>query len=212
MTQATEAGTVYQLDELAAIGRCARESGLVYHMDGARFSNALATLGCSPAAMTSEVGVDILSFGATKNGAMNTEAIVVLNPKLREAVAYRLRRAGQTWSKMRFAAAQLMAFVEDETFIRSAESANTAARRLRDGLEASPGVRIQSEVEANIVFLSLPPAVIDLLEADGFHFFRRGGDSIRLVCAFDIQLETVDRFVTATRAYLEQFSIAPVRI
>ena len=202
VTQATEAGTIYQLDELAAIGRCAREAGLVYHMDGARFSNALATLGCSPAAMTSGLGVDILSFGATKNGAMNTEAIVVLNPKLRESVAYRLRRAGQTWSKMRFAATQLMAFVENETFIRSAQNANTAARRLSDGLKATPGIHLHSKVEANIVCPILPPAVIDLLEADGFLFFRRGGNMIRLVCAFDLQLETVDRFVTAARAHL----------
>lgn len=202
VTQATEAGTIYQLEELAAIGRCARDSGLVYHMDGARFSNALATLGCSPAAMTSEVGVDILSFGATKNGAMNTEAIVVLNPTLRDPVAYRLRRAGQTWSKMRFAAAQLMAFVENETFIRSARSANAAARRLGDGLLAIPGVRLKSDVEANIVFPLLPPTVINLLEADGFRFFKRDRNMIRLVCAFDIQLETVDRFVTATRAYI----------
>ena len=202
VTQATEAGTIYQLDELAAIGRCAREAGLVYHMDGARFSNALATLGCSLAAMTSAVGVDIMSFGATKNGAMNTEAIVVLNPALREPVAYRLRRAGQTWSKMRFAAAQLMAFVDDQTFIRSARSANAAARRLSAGLLAIPGVHLQSEVEANIVFPVLPPAVIDRLAADGFLFSQRTRDTIRLVCRFDLPSEAVDLFITAARAHM----------
>ena len=202
VTQATEAGTIYQLDELAPIGRCAHEAGLIYHMDGARFSNALATLGCSPAAMASEVGVDILSFGATKNGAMNTEMIVILNPKLREAVAYRPRRAGQTWSKMRFAAARLLAFVENGTFIRSAQSANAAACRLRNGLLAIPRIHLQSEVEANIVFPLLSSKVTDLLEADGFRFFRRGPNAIRLVCAFNLQVETVDRFITATRAHL----------
>ncbi len=202
VTQATEAGTIYQLEELAAIGQCARDLGLVYHMDGARFSNALATLGCSPAAMTSAVGVDILSFGATKNGAMNTEAIVVLNPALRDPVGYRLRRAGQTWSKMRFAAAQLMAFVEDDTFLQSARRANSAARRLSDGLLAIPGVRLQNEVEANIVFPVLPSAVIDRLVEDGFLFFRRSQDTIRLVCSFELPAEAVDRLVAATRAHM----------
>ena len=202
VTQATEAGTIYQVEELAAIGECARSAGLVYHMDGARFSNALVTLGCSPAAMTSAVGVDILSFGATKNGAMNTEAIVVLNPALRDPVAYRLRRAGQTWSKMRFAAAQLMAFVDDETFIRSSRSANAAACRLGAGLQAIPGVGLQGEVEANIVFALLPPPVIDRLAADGFLFFRRAPDTIRLVCSFDLPVAAVDRFVAATRVHM----------
>lgn len=203
VTQATEAGTIYRLEELAAIGRCARASGLVFHMDGARFSNALATLGCTPAAMTSAVGVDILSFGATKNGAMNTEAIVVLNPALRDPVAFRLRRAGQTWSKMRFAAAQLLAFVADDTFIRSARSANAAARRLGEGLLAIPGVRLQNEVEANIVFPLLPQAAIDQLEADGFLFFRRGPCSIRLVCRFDLATKVVDRFIEAVRFHMQ---------
>ncbi len=202
VTQATEAGTVYQLEELAAIGGCARAAGLIYHMDGARFSNAVATLGCTAAAMTSGVGVDILSFGATKNGAMNTEAIVVLNPALRDPVAYRLRRAGQTWSKMRFAAAQLIAFVEGDAFIHSAQRANASARRLAEGLLAIPGAGLSNEVQANIVFAVLPPEVIDLLVADGFLFFRRAPDTIRLVCRFDLPEEAVDSFIEAVCAHM----------
>lgn len=128
VTQETEAGTIYQLNELATIGDVARGAGLVFHMDGGRFSNAVATLGCTPAEMTSGIGVDILSFAATKNGALNTEAIVVFKPELAEPLAFRLRRAGQTWSKMRFAAAQLLAFVEDNLFIRSTRSRNAWPR------------------------------------------------------------------------------------
>lgn len=129
VTQATEAGTVYRLDELRAIGGVARRHGVKLHMDGARFANALATLGCTPADMTWKAGIDILSFGVTKNGGMIADAIVVFDPKLAEDLSYRLRRAGQTWSKMRFAAVQLLAYVEGDLYLRSARHANALAAR-----------------------------------------------------------------------------------
>lgn len=199
LTQATEYGTVYRLDELAALGAIARGHRLKVHMDGARFANALATLGCTPAAMTSRCGVDILSFGATKNGGLNAEAIVVFDPALVEGLAYRLRRAGQTWSKMRFAAAQLLAYIEDDLFLRLASRANALAERLDTGLRSITMVRVIAPVEANIVFVEMPEPMIDALARDGFLFFRRGPRLIRLVCRFDGTEDEVDQFLGAVR-------------
>lgn len=197
VTQATEHGTVYRLDELQAIGALARKHGLRMHMDGARFANALATLGCTPAAMTRQLGVDILSFGATKNGAMNAEAIVVFDKALVENLSYRLRRAGQTWSKMRYAAVQLLAYVEDDLFLRSARRANTLARRLADGLAQCPAAHLIAPVEADIVLLEVPEPVIALLAGQGFLFHRRSPTCIRLVTRFDGSEEEVDLLLEA---------------
>jgi threonine aldolase len=196
-TQATEYGTVYRLDELAAIAAIAQRQGLRFHMDGARIANALARLGCSAAAMTWRSGVDVLSFGATKNGGLNAEAIVVFDSSLVEDLSYRLRRAGQVWSKMRFAAAGLLGYVENGLFLRSAARANALAARLDAGLRAIPVARVIAPVEANLVFVELPEAVVAALEAEGFLFFRRGPRLIRLVCRFDGSDEDVDRFLEA---------------
>ncbi|WP_159994297.1 low specificity L-threonine aldolase [Roseomonas sp. 18066] len=185
VTQATERGTVYSLDALAAIGACAKENGLLFHMDGARFANAQAWLGCSAPAMTSGIGLDLLSFGATKNGVMSTDALVVFRPELVEPVAFTLRRAGQTWSKMRFAAAQLQAYVAGDLHLALARRANALAARLGEGLSRLPGGALLAPVEANIVFATLPPAMIDALQAQGFSFYRRGAGEVRLVCRFD---------------------------
>ena len=197
VTQATEGGTVYSLDDLDAIGAIARARKLVLHMDGARFANALATLGCTAARMTTRVGVDILSFGATKNGCMNTEAIVVFNPALVEELAFRLRRAGQTWSKMRFAAVQLSAYVQDDLYLRSARRANQLARRLEQGLSGIPGIRILAPVGADIVFAELPEAVITALQDEGFLFYRRSPTLVRLVTHFDGADDDVTLFLDA---------------
>ena len=199
ITQASEHGTVYRLDEIAALGAMARGAGLKVHMDGARFANALATLGCSPAEMTWRSGVDILSFGATKNGAMSTEAIVVFDPALVEPLSYRLRRAGQTWSKMRFAAAQLLAYVEDGLYLRLAGRSNGLARRLGDAMAALPGISLLAPVEANLVFLSMPAPVIDGLLGAGVRLGRRGGNVVRLVTRFDGQDEEIDRLIEIAR-------------
>jgi threonine aldolase len=202
VTQASEYGTVYRLDELAAIGACARQAGIRFHMDGARFANALATLGCTPAQMTWRCGVDILSFGATKNGAMGTEAIVVFDQALAEPLSYRLRRAGQTWSKMRFAAAQLIAYVENGLFLRLASHANALASRLGSELAALPGVRLVAPVEANLVFAALPERAIQALAAAGARFARRRGDVIRLVTRFDQDPAEIDRFIALAKQAL----------
>jgi threonine aldolase len=195
VTQATEYGTVYRLDELAAIATIAQRHGLRVHMDGARIANALARLGCSAAAMTWRSGVDVLSFGATKNGGLNAEAIVVFDSSLIEDLSYRLRRAGQVWSKMRFAAAGLLAYVENGLFLRSAARANALATQLEAGLRGIPAARVIAPVEANLVFVELPESVVSALEAEGFLFFRRSPRLIRLVCRFDGSDEDVDRFL-----------------
>ncbi len=199
ITQASEYGTVYRLDEIAAIGEIAKKANIKFHMDGARFANALATLGCSPAEMTWRRGVDILSFGATKGGAMNTEAIVLFDHGLAEPLSYRLRRAGQTWSKMRFAAAQLIAYVEDGLYLHLAARANALAMRLAAGLSAIPGVSLVAPVEANLLFVTLPSALIDALAAANIRFARRGDTLIRLVTRFDNRDEDIDFLLGVVR-------------
>ncbi len=199
VTQASEYGTVYSRDEIAAIGTIARDAGIRFHMDGARFANALVKLGCSASEMTWRSGVDILSFGATKNGAMNADAIVVFNPELVEPLSYRLRRAGQTWSKMRFAAAQLIAYVDDSLFLRLASHANQLASQLGHELAAIPGVRVIAPVEANLVFAAMPEAAIGALAAAGVRFARRRDGVIRLVTRFDAAAGEVDQFIDLVR-------------
>lgn len=172
-------------------------------MDGARFANALVGLSCSPADMTWRNGVDILSFGATKNGGMNSDAIIVFDLSLAEDLSYRLRRAGQTWSKMRFSAAQLLAYVEGGLFLRSARRANALAARIAAGVRDLPGARLVAPVEANLVFLDLPEHAIEALAARGFLFLRRSVRMIRLVCRFDGTEEEVDLLLDALRPSLE---------
>lgn len=195
ITQATEYGTVYRRDEVDAIGTSARDAGIRFHMDGARFANAMVTLRCSAAEATWRSGVDILSFGATKNGAMGADAIVVFKRELAEPLSYRLRRAGQTWSKMRFAAAQLIAYVEDGLFLRLASHANELASQLGRELSALPGVRLIAPVEANLVFVAMAAPAIEALSAAGVRFARRRGGVIRLVTRFDGTRGEVDQLI-----------------
>ncbi|ALM84172.1 low specificity L-threonine aldolase [Bordetella sp. N] len=202
ITQASEYGTVYGLDDIAAIGAAAREAGIVFHMDGARFANALSTLACTPADMTWRRGVDILSFGCTKNGGMNTEAIVVFKQALVEPLSYHLRRAGQTWSKMRFSAAQLMAYIDHGLLLQLAGKSNALAARLGRELDTLPGVELVAPVQANLVFLRLPQTAIDKLAEAGVRFARRRGGIIRLVTRFDGDDAEVDAMVALTRAAL----------
>src|SRR6266699_22667 len=173
ITQASDLGSVYRLDDIRAIAEVAKARGLKVHMDGARFANALARLECSPAEMSWRAGVDILSFGATKNGGALCDAIVVFNPELADGLAVQLRRAGQVWSKMRFASAQLMAYVENGLWLRLAAASNAAAARIAAGIEGMPGPRLVAPVEANELFLELPSETMDALERDGFQFYRR---------------------------------------
>ena len=202
LTQASDLGTVYSLAEIHAIAEVAKARGLRLHMDGARFANALARLGCSPAAATWRAGIDIMSFGATKNGGALCDAIVVFAPELADGLAVQLRRAGQVWSKMRFASAQLIAYVENALWLEMARASNAIAERIATGLAAIPGARLLAPVEANEIFLELPNRVMDRLEADGFQFYRRSANLARFVCRFDATAADADALLAALRRQL----------
>lgn len=203
ITQATESGRVYSLDEIAAIAEVAHARDLTLHMDGARFANAVARLGCSPAKMTWKAGIDALSFGATKNGAMAAEAVVFFRDDLAETAAFRRKRAGHLFSKMRFLSAQLLAYLEDDHWLENARHANVLARRLGEGLAALPGCVLAEEVEANEVFVRLPEPLALALREKGFVFHDwpgAGPGGRRFVTAFNGRSEDVARFLElATR-------------
>lgn len=207
LTQATDLGAVYRLDEVRAVAEVAKARGLKLHMDGARFANALARLGCSPAELSWRSGVDILSFGATKNGGALCDAIVVFDPEVADGLAIQLRRAGQVWSKMRFASAQLMAYIENGLWLRLAAQSNAAAARLAAGVAKIPGVKLVAPVEANEMFLELPAGTMDALEADGFQFYRRSATLARFVCRFDVTDGEADALV----ASLERHCTMPAK-
>ena len=161
LTQGTEAGTVYTVRDVRELAGVARARNLLVHMDGARFANAVARLECTPAELTWKAGVDLLSFGATKNGALCAEAVVFFNRALAETMRYRRRRAGHLFSKMRFLSAQLIAFLEDDLWLRNARHANAMAARVRQGLADLPGVRFPHPTEINFVLAALPKPVWD---------------------------------------------------
>ena len=209
ISQASEAGTVYSPDEVAAIGDVCRSRDLGLHMDGARFANALATLGCSPAEATWKAGVDILSFGATKNGALAAEAIIVFTDSLRARageLAYRRKRGGHLLSKMRFVSAQFEAYLTDDLWLANARHANAMAAHMAEGLAALPGVALTHPVEANELFPSMPAAMREGLREDGFYFYDwpdAGPDGVRLICAFDTAREDVDAFLESARSHAD---------
>jgi threonine aldolase len=181
ITNATEYGRVYTPAEVAAIGALARDCGLHLHMDGARFANAVATLGCSPADVTWRAGVDALSFGFVKNGAMNAEALVFFRPELFGATLQRRKRAGLLLSKGRYLAAQVLAMLDGDLWLDTARAANAAAATLA----AAAPARVIHAVEANEVFLRASPDDAARLRAAGFDFYDWADGEIRLVTAWD---------------------------
>ena len=205
LTQASESGTCYRPAELAAIAEVCRRHSLPLHMDGARFANAVRFLNCSPAEASWRAGVDVLSFGATKNGALAAEAVVFFKPELADDFLYRRKRAGHLFSKMRFLSAQLAAYLQDGLWLRNAAQANAMAQRLAAGLIKLRGAVLEHPVEANEVFVTLPEAVIRALQTAGFLFHRWGGPTattIRLVTAFNTDPASVDRLILAATAAL----------
>jgi threonine aldolase len=198
ITQASEAGTLYSLNEVSGISELCRGHDLALHMDGARFANAIVALDCAPADASWRAGVDILSLGATKNGALAAEAILFFDPEMAAAFKYRRKRAGHLFSKMRFLSAQWDAYLQDDLWLRNARHANAMARRLSDGLTQLPAVDLLYPVEANEIFLNLPDAMRDALFTAGFAFYPwvdGGPNCHRLVTAFDTTLEEVDAFI-----------------
>ncbi|WP_405764109.1 low specificity L-threonine aldolase [Streptomyces sp. NBC_00080] len=201
ITQATETGALYTLHEIRDLARIAKDAGLRVHMDGARFANAVVALGCTPAELTWQAGIDVLSFGATKNGAMTADAIVVFDRALTPELSFRAKRAGQLTSKMRFQSAQLDAYLTDGLWLRNADHANTMAERLGNGLKAIPGADLLHAVEANILFCRLPQPVIDQLLAEGFTFYHDRWEPgvCRFVTSFSTTEHDVDALLEAVR-------------
>lgn len=171
ITQATEAGTVYTLDEIDAISAIARNHGLPVHMDGARFANALVSLGATPAEMTWKRGVDMLSFGGTKNGCWAAEAVVIFDPARAEQFGYFQMRAGQLFSKSRFVAAQFEAYFADDLWLKSARHANAMAGKLAKTLAASNTARLAWEPQANEIFAILPRGKMQEMQTAGAQFY-----------------------------------------
>ncbi len=201
LTQATEAGTVYRPEEVAAIAEVARRHRLGVHMDGARFANAVVHLGVSPAEITWKAGVDVLSFGATKNGAMAAEALIFFDKERAADCAFRRKRGGHLLSKMRFVSTQLEAYLAQDLWLRNARHANAMAQRLADGLRGLPGVTLRYRVETNAVFPELADALISDLYEKGFRFYRWSGNCVRLVTAFNTEAADVDAFIAAVRDF-----------
>ncbi|HEY0106862.1 MAG TPA: low specificity L-threonine aldolase [Rhizomicrobium sp.] len=201
LTQATELGTAYTPDEIAAIGTVARAHDMALHMDGARFANALVGLGCTPAELTWKSGVDVLSFGATKNGALAAEAVIFFDPGAAADFVYRRKKSGHLLSKMRFVSAQLDAYLADGLWLANARRANGQAQRLAQGLARAGTIAIAHPVAANAVFARMPKALADRLRAAGAVFYDWGAPAAdgtvlaRLMLSFATPDEDVAKFV-----------------
>ena len=204
IAQVTECGTVYSVDEIRDICAVARANDLYVHLDGARFANAVAALGCDPSEITWRAGVDLMSFGATKNGAMAAEAVVLFNEDLEDTLGRRRMRGGHLFSKMRFVSAQLVRYLEDGLWLQLAANANAMAERLSAGLAEIDEIGIEYPVDANLIFATIPGDTAQRLREAGFDFYDWGDPdrpSIRLVCAFNTDADDVDRFVGTVREH-----------
>jgi threonine aldolase len=203
LTQATEWGTVYELAEVSALADAAKRHDLPVHMDGARFANALAHLGCTAAEATWKRGIDVLSLGATKNGAMCAEAVVFFDRSQARDFERRRKQAGHLWSKLRYVSAQLLAYFKDGLWLDNARHANAMASRLAGGLQTLAGAALLQRVDANEVFVALPEPLIAALESQGFGFYRwpmnssSTGVPIRLVTSYATSQTSIDELLAA---------------
>lgn len=205
ITQATECGTVYAPEEIAAISTCTRRHDLKLHMDGARFANALSFVGCSPAELSWQAGVDVLSLGATKNGALGAEVVVFFDREAAREFEFRRKRGGHLFSKMRLLSSQLDAYFADGLWLANARHANEMARRLVAGLTTFKGVQLLYRVDANEIFVVLPAHIHDALQDAGAQYHpwpsdRPGERAFRLVTAFDTDPDAVDKFLAVAKA------------
>jgi threonine aldolase len=222
LSQATEAGTVYSVSEVSELSAIARCNEIGVHMDGARLANALISAKATPAEMTWRAGVDILTLGATKNGALACEAVVFFNPERAASFAFQRKRGGQTLSKGRFLGAQMEAYLADGLWLGLAERANASARRLAHGLTTTAGVRLAWPTEANEVFVVAPTAVVERWRAAGAKFHewstralapergpRMGETLVRLVTSFETSVDEVDRLIALCADIREPFPASP---
>jgi threonine aldolase len=194
LTQPTDFGTLYSLDELRALSAVAHRHGLRVHLDGARFANAIAALGCTPADMTWRAGIDIVSFGATKNGAMNAEAILVFDADLAIRLPFLMKRGGQVVSKARFISAQLARYLADDLWLYRARRANAIAADLASRLGRIDGIELVSDVEVNMLFVRLPECAVAALDRGPFRYYKLGSEQ-RFVCRHDQESDGLDLLV-----------------
>ena len=198
LTQATERGTVYSAASVAELAGIARRAGLRVQLDGARFANAVASLGCHPADIAQRAGVDALVFGTSKNGTLNAEAMVFFNPSFADELFPMRKRSGHAYSKIRYLSAQLEACLAGGLWLELAAHANAMARRLADGMAERGDTSLLAPVEANLIFLDMPEAVVEGLRADGFTIHAaRGNASVRLVTSYATTPDDVDRLIEA---------------
>jgi threonine aldolase len=208
LTQATEMGTVYRRDEIERISEFARAHSLLVHMDGARFANAVAALGCTPKAMTWEAGVESLCFGGTKNGTAAGELVVFFKKELALEFDYRAKQAGQLASKMRFLAAPWTGLLNDDVWLENARRANERARVLAEKLTAL-GLRLAFPCEASAVFLRLPEQLVGQLHGRGWHFYKFiEPDVYRLMCSWSVTQRDIDDFTGDVGRVLSEKPVA----
>ena len=197
ITQVCETGEVYQLDEIKKISDVAHKHNLNIHMDGARFANALVSLDTTPAEMTWKSGIDVLSFGATKNGCLAAEAIIFFKPELVGNLPFLMKRAGHLLSKMSFVSAQLDAYISNDVWIKNAKHANAMGKKLSQGLKQHKNIKIAYPTDANEVFVKMPKKIIYQLNSEGYTINddEWDGNAVRLVTAWNTDPTDVDTFL-----------------
>ena len=201
ITQVCETGEVYQLDEIKKISEVAHKHNLNIHMDGARFANALVSLNTTPAEMTWKSGIDVLSFGATKNGCLAAEAIIFFKKDLVGNIAFLMKRAGHLLSKMRFVSAQLDAYISDDVWLRNARHANKMGKKLSEGLNNHSDIKLAYPTEANEVFAKFPRNMIEHLNSEGYKMNEDelDGKAVRLVAAWNTKDSDVDELLNTIK-------------
>ena len=197
ITQLCETGEAYELDEIKKISEIAHNHKLNMHMDGARFANALVSLDCSPAEMTWKSGIDVLSFGATKNGCLAAEAIIFFKPELVGNLPFLMKRAGHLLSKMSFVSAQLDAYITNEVWLRNAKHANAMGKKLSQGLDQHKNIELAYPTDANEIFVKIPKDIIDQLNSEGYTINddEWDGKAVRLVTAWNTNISDVETFL-----------------
>ena len=197
ITQLCETGEAYKLDEIKKISEITHKHNLNLHMDGARFANALVSLDCSPAEMTWKSGIDVLSFGATKNGCIAAEAIIFFKPELVGNLAFLMKRAGHLLSKMSFVSAQLYAYLSNEVWLKNAKHANAMGQKLSQGLNIHKNIELAYPTDANEVFVKMPKDIIDQLNSEGYTINddEWDGNAVRLVTAWNTDSSDIDTFL-----------------
>jgi threonine aldolase len=197
ITQLCETGETYQLDEISTIAETANKHNLKMHMDGARFANALVSLGATPAEMTWKSGIDVLSFGATKNGCIAAEAIIFFKPELVGNLPFLMKRSGHLLSKMRFVSAQLDAYISNDVWLRNAKHANNMGKKLSEGLNSNLNIELAYPTQANEVFAKFPKPVIEHLNSKGYKMNEEelDGKAVRLVTAWNTKESDVNQLL-----------------